>query len=167
MSAWLSTNKLYLGKNQKYDWDGTSAQVPTGRRLQHPVGAALEEGQLPAGTDRGDRAKFDKLRDYLLRIDDAVTCKTCGKKFEIPSQHSLVFVDQLEAYPTKKTSSEKSVPRLGNRNLQHLQLTVIRRCQRGSPEVEWLEVANFFSERIQTYPLPDVAAAATRTALVR
>ena len=27
------------------------------------------------------------------------TCKTCGKKFEIPSQHSLMFVDQLAGLP--------------------------------------------------------------------
>ena len=38
-------------------------------------------------------------RDYLLRVDDEVTCKTCGKRFEIPSQHSLMFVDQLEGLP--------------------------------------------------------------------
>src|ERR687895_377244 len=49
----------------------------------------------PAGADEADRAKFAKLRDYLLRLDDEVTCKTCGKKFEIPPQHSLMFVDQL------------------------------------------------------------------------
>jgi transcription elongation factor Elf1 len=53
----------------------------------------------PAGADEGDRAKFAKLRDYLLRIDDEVTCKECGKKFEIPSQHSLMFVDQLGGLP--------------------------------------------------------------------
>ncbi len=53
----------------------------------------------PAGADEHDRAKFAKLRDYLLRLDDEVTCKTCGKKFEIPSQHSLVFVDQLAGLP--------------------------------------------------------------------
>ena len=46
-----------------------------------------------------DRAKFDKLRDHLLRLDDEVTCKTCGKKFEIPSQQSLLFVDQLAGLP--------------------------------------------------------------------
>ena len=46
-----------------------------------------------------DRAKFAKLRDYLLRLDDDVTCKTCGRKFEIPSQHSLMFVDQLAGLP--------------------------------------------------------------------
>ena len=53
----------------------------------------------PAGGDETDRAKFAKLRDYLLRIDEEVTCKTCGKRFEIPSQHSLIFVDQLQGLP--------------------------------------------------------------------
>jgi DNA-directed RNA polymerase subunit M/transcription elongation factor TFIIS len=55
--------------------------------------------RLPAGADEGDRARFAKLRDHLLRLDDEVTCKTCGKKFEIPSQHSLMFVDQLSGLP--------------------------------------------------------------------
>jgi hypothetical protein len=56
----------------------------------------------PAGADEGDRAKFAKLRDYLLRLDEEVTCKTCGKKFEIPSQHSLMFVDQLAGLPNEQ-----------------------------------------------------------------
>ncbi len=55
--------------------------------------------RLPAGADETDRAKFAKLRDYLLRLDDEVTCTTCGKRFEIPSQQSLVFVDQLGGLP--------------------------------------------------------------------
>ena len=46
-----------------------------------------------------DRAKFDKLRDHLLRLDDEVTCKSCGKKFEVPSLHSLLFTDQLDGLP--------------------------------------------------------------------
>jgi len=58
--------------------------------------------RLPPGADEGDRAKFAKLRDYLLRLDDEVTCKTCGKKFEIPSQHSLLFVDQLAGLPNEE-----------------------------------------------------------------
>ena len=56
----------------------------------------------PAGADDADRAKFAKLRDYLLRLDDQVVCKTCGRKFEIPSQHSLVFVDQLSGLPNEE-----------------------------------------------------------------
>jgi hypothetical protein len=58
-----------------------------------------KKDRLPPGADDADRAKFAKLRDYLLRLDEDVTCKTCGKKFEIPSQHSLVFVDQLAGLP--------------------------------------------------------------------
>ena len=53
----------------------------------------------PNGADEQDRAKFAKVRDHLLRLDDEVVCKSCGRKFEIPSQHSLVFVDQLAGLP--------------------------------------------------------------------
>ena len=58
-----------------------------------------KKDRVPNGADDADRAKFAKLRDYLLRLDDEVTCKTCGRKFEIPSQHSLMFVDQLAGLP--------------------------------------------------------------------
>jgi hypothetical protein len=58
-----------------------------------------KKDRLPPGANDEDRAKFAKLRDYLLRLDDEVTCKACGKKFEIPSQHSLMFVDQLAGLP--------------------------------------------------------------------
>ncbi len=55
--------------------------------------------RLPPGADERDRAKFAKLRDYLLRLDEQVKCKHCGKQFDIPSQHSLLFVDQLAGLP--------------------------------------------------------------------
>jgi hypothetical protein len=58
-----------------------------------------KKGGLPSGATDADRAKFAKLRDYLLRLDDEVACKTCGKKFEIPSQQSMVFLDQLAGLP--------------------------------------------------------------------
>ena len=54
---------------------------------------------MPGGADEQDRAKFAKLRDYLLRVEDEVTCTSCGKRFEIPSQQSLVFVDQFAGLP--------------------------------------------------------------------
>ncbi|MGV3520370.1 hypothetical protein [Luteitalea sp.] len=58
-----------------------------------------KKDRLPGGADEVDRAKFAKLRDYLLRVEDEVTCKECGKRFEIPSQQSLVFVDQMAGLP--------------------------------------------------------------------
>jgi ribosomal protein L37AE/L43A len=58
--------------------------------------------RLPPGASEEDRAKFAKLRDYLLRVEDEVVCRTCGKKFEIPSQQSLLFVDQLAGLPNEE-----------------------------------------------------------------
>ena len=66
----------------------------------------------PANADADDKAKFAKLRDHLIRVDDELTCKTCGKRFEIPSMHSLVFVDQLEGLPRVDEDEE---PAPGNR----------------------------------------------------
>jgi hypothetical protein len=59
----------------------------------------MKKDRVPQGAGDQDRARFAKLRDHLLRLDEDVTCKTCGKKFDIPSQHSLVFLDQLEGLP--------------------------------------------------------------------
>jgi len=51
-----------------------------------------KKDRLPPGADARDRALYAKLQDYLIRMDDDVTCKTCGKRFEIPSHQSMVFV---------------------------------------------------------------------------
>lgn len=67
----------------------------------------------PANADATDKAKFAKLRDHLIRVDDELTCKTCGKRFEIPSMHSLVFVDQLEGLPRVDEDDEPAVPESG------------------------------------------------------
>ncbi|MGD9903160.1 MAG: hypothetical protein AB7U83_06790 [Vicinamibacterales bacterium] len=65
----------------------------------------------PANADAADKAKFAKLRDHLIRVDDELTCKTCGKRFEIPSMHSLVFVDELVGLPR----DDDEEPGLGTR----------------------------------------------------
>jgi hypothetical protein len=67
----------------------------------------VKKDRLPPGADDGDRARFAKLRDYLLRLDEDVVCRTCGKKFEIPSQHSLLFVDQLSGLPDEAALEEE------------------------------------------------------------
>jgi uncharacterized protein YbaR (Trm112 family) len=51
-----------------------------------------KKDRLPPGADERDRALFGKLRDYLIRVDDAVVCRRCQRKFEIPSYQSLVFL---------------------------------------------------------------------------
>jgi hypothetical protein len=68
-----------------------------GRRNNYDVRwvRRTKKPRLPPGADERDRAMYAKLRDYLIRIDDNLTCKTCQKKFEIPSHQSLVFVDDI------------------------------------------------------------------------
>ena len=56
-----------------------------------------KKDRLPPGADERDRALFAKLRDYMIRIDDSVVCKTCRTKFDIPSQHSMVFLQDGKA----------------------------------------------------------------------
>jgi len=84
-----------------------------------------KKDRLPPGADEVDRAKFAKLRDYLLRLDDQVACKTCGKKFEIPSQWT-----SSRGFRTKKSSSAKSTwhPAKRSRNPN-----ASRRCRPDSP----------------------------------
>jgi hypothetical protein len=70
----------------------------------------VKKDRLPPGADERDRAKFAKLRDHLIRVDDEVVCKSCGKKIEIPSLHSLLFVDQLEGLPRDVEDDEQDAP---------------------------------------------------------
>lgn len=48
----------------------------------------------PAGANEQDRARFQKSRDYMVRIDDMLACRNprCRKRFEIPNSQSVVFV---------------------------------------------------------------------------
>ena len=88
--------------NQKTETRPAKYQCPKCKRTnEYAVRWARhsKKDRLPPGANEEDRAKFAKLRDYMLRLDDDVTCKTCGKKFEIPSMHSLVFTDQLAGLP--------------------------------------------------------------------
>jgi hypothetical protein len=60
-------------------------QIKWRRRIKKP--------NLPRGADERDRARFAKLRDYRIRLDDKILCKTprCGKTIEITSLQSVVF----------------------------------------------------------------------------
>lgn len=51
-----------------------------------------KKDRLPPGADERDRALFNKLRDYMVRVDEVVTCKKCQRRFEIPTQQSVVLL---------------------------------------------------------------------------
>ncbi|MGH9338387.1 MAG: hypothetical protein ACRD1R_02055 [Acidobacteriota bacterium] len=48
--------------------------------------------QPPGGGSAEDRKRFEKARSYMMRLDDQLVCRNprCRKRFEIPSQHSVV-----------------------------------------------------------------------------
>jgi len=48
--------------------------------------------QIPNRADERDRARFAKLRTYMVRRDDLLGCKNvrCRKRFEITSLQSVV-----------------------------------------------------------------------------
>jgi hypothetical protein len=58
-----------------------------------------KKAQIPPGANERDRALFGKSKDHLIRVDDDVTCRSCGKRFEIPSHRALVFLEELEGLP--------------------------------------------------------------------
>ena len=53
----------------------------------------------PSGANDRDRVLFAKVKDHLVRVDNDVVCKTCGKRFEIPSHRNLIFLEELEGLP--------------------------------------------------------------------
>lgn len=48
--------------------------------------------QLPRGANEQDRARFEKSRDYMVRIDDMLACVRCRRRFDIPNSQSVVFI---------------------------------------------------------------------------
>jgi len=53
-----------------------------------------KKAQVPRGANEQDRARFQKSRDYLVRIDDMLACRNvrCRRRFEIPSSQTVVFI---------------------------------------------------------------------------
>ena len=46
----------------------------------------------PRGANEQDRARFQKSRDDMVRIDDMLACTRCRRRFEIPTSQSVVFI---------------------------------------------------------------------------
>ena len=48
----------------------------------------------PRPQNEQERMRFEKSRDYMVRVDDQLMCKNmrCRKRFEIPSAQSIVFL---------------------------------------------------------------------------
>ena len=60
----------------------------------------VKKDRPPQGSDAHDREMYQKLRDYMVRIDDMLSCEKCRRRFEIPSQQSVVFLDRATVQGT-------------------------------------------------------------------
>jgi transcription elongation factor Elf1 len=65
------------------------------------------KAQVPAGADARDRAMFEKVKDHLVLVDNDVTCKTCGKRFDVPSHRNIIFLEELVGLPRDVEEDEE------------------------------------------------------------
>jgi uncharacterized protein YbaR (Trm112 family) len=52
----------------------------------------IKKDALPRGANEQDRARYQKSRNYMVRVDDMLACKSCRRRFEIPNSQSVVFI---------------------------------------------------------------------------
>jgi hypothetical protein len=50
-----------------------------------------KKASLPPRADERDRARFEKARNYRIRLDDKLRCTRCGKTIEITTIQTVVF----------------------------------------------------------------------------
>ena len=46
----------------------------------------------PRGLDADGRARFAKARSYMVRVDEQLACLRCRKRFDVPTQQSVVLL---------------------------------------------------------------------------
>ena len=51
-----------------------------------------KKSQPPRGMNETQKAQFSKARDYMVRVDDQITCQRCRKRFDIPNFQTVVFI---------------------------------------------------------------------------
>lgn len=53
-----------------------------------------KRNQPPRGASAEDRQRFAKARSYMVRMDEQLACRNprCRKRFEVPTQQSVVLL---------------------------------------------------------------------------
>jgi len=49
------------------------------------------KASLPPGANEEDRARFKNARDYMIRLDDLVSCTKCRKRIEINTKSVVLL----------------------------------------------------------------------------
>ena len=83
--------------NEKQEVKRATFTCPTCReRAEYDVRwlTRTKRAAPPRGTNEQEKMRWQKSRDYMVRIDDVLSCKNahCRKRFEIPTSQSVVFI---------------------------------------------------------------------------
>jgi hypothetical protein len=83
--------------NEKQEAKQASYSCPHCReRMEYEVRwlRRTKKASPPRGANEQDKMRFQKSRDYMVRIDDMLVCKNmrCRRRFEIPTSQSVVFI---------------------------------------------------------------------------
>ena len=81
--------------NEKEELKPATFSCPRcGHRAEYQVRwiRRLKKDKPPRGSDAHVREMYRKLRDYMVRVDDMLSCERCRRRFEIPSHQSVAFL---------------------------------------------------------------------------
>jgi hypothetical protein len=79
---------------EKTETQPLSISCPTCRQVaDYPIRwiRRTRKPALPGGANEEDRARFKKARDYMIRLDDVVSCSKCRKRIEITSKSVVLL----------------------------------------------------------------------------
>lgn len=48
--------------------------------------------ELPRGASPEDKQRFAKARSYMVRVDEQLACTRCRRRFDVPTQQSVVLL---------------------------------------------------------------------------
>jgi hypothetical protein len=79
---------------EKTETQSQTLSCPTCKRAgEYPIRwiRRTKKPSLPPRASEEDRARFQKARDYMIRLDDVVSCATCRKRIEITSKSVVLL----------------------------------------------------------------------------
>jgi hypothetical protein len=80
--------------NEKTETQTQSLNCPSCKQVgEYPIRwlRRTRKPSLPPGANEQDRARFKNARDYMIRLDDIVSCSKCRKRIEITSKSVVLL----------------------------------------------------------------------------
>jgi len=79
---------------EKTETQAQSLSCPTCKQVaEYPIRwiRRTKKPSLPSGANEQDRARYKNARDYMIRLDDVVSCQKCRRRIEITSKSVVLL----------------------------------------------------------------------------